>query len=493
VDLHEEEKREGVLLKLSFLIPYQSNGDKDRRRAFEFVKARIAHLWPDAEICIGKDDSGVSGYSKPRMINNAARKATGDILVIIDADVICPREAIDQAVRLIESGEANWVIPFGSVKRLSGKSTNKLLAGNPDTDVYPDEAVGGSQGPGAINVLPRAAWKAVGGYDEGFKDWGVEDAAFVFALDKIYGVHTRLDEHEAYHLWHNRLTGMRRKENSLRFKRYKQFASEPDKLLDLMHKQQYLGEPVDFLTFLKDRRQYIDHMLPVWNALPREIRGNWIVGRKMAAYAISKGIEGIVVAEHPGGTINALKRSSGLVVVAGHTDPKVCECAERPNVVMYHGTGFNFDGRRSLQSYPGTKQFRKLTRLMLVPSERVAEIERQGNPSIPVEIVGVPKLDQWQVRPKKSMGDNPVVALAWHWRCKVAPCTGTAFDHYEPVLGELAKHYKVIGHGHPHILDELTPKYKAMGIEVVRNLTKNPHKPRPLGLGISFLKSACII
>jgi CDP-glycerol glycerophosphotransferase (TagB/SpsB family) len=63
-----------------------------------------------------------------------------------------------------------------------------------------------------------------------------------------------------------------------------------------------------------------------------------------------------------------------------------------------------------------------------------------------------------------------VIAFAFHWGCKTSPETGSAWTHYAVVLPETAIRYKVLGHGHPHIIDSLTPQYKRMGIEVVRDL-----------------------
>jgi hypothetical protein len=137
-----------------------------------------------------------------------------------------------------------------------------------------------------------------------------------------------------------------------------------------------------------------------------------------------------------------------------------------------HGVGFNFDANKSLPNYPGTTKNRKHVVLMLSTNESIAEVERTANPHIPVVVVGCPKLDKWHNQPKKKLkkGEDPVIALTWHWRCQVAPEAGTAFDYYKNVISKVASRFKVIGHGHPNIIDEIAPIYEKLGIEVVRDL-----------------------
>lgn len=220
----------------------------------------------------------------------------------------------------------------------------------------------------------------------------------------------------------------------------------------------------------RTRRHYIDHMAPVWFALPVEIRGEFAVcNHDMAAHADKLGIEPTEFRSGPA-MQKHLKAEKRLTLVAGHSDTRWLDLTGRPNVILMHGVGFNFDQRKTLAGYPGTKQNRRNTRLMLSTNERIAQIEREPNPHIRAEVVGCPKLDRWHRLPRKPRSNPPVVVFAFHWECKICPESMNAWAHYKDILPRIAGEYKVLGHGHPHIIDKLAPQYEAMGIEVVRDL-----------------------
>lgn len=460
---------------VSVIIPYRSDNGGRRDKILDYVVARWEALFPAYEIIVSDDDSGCLAYNKARAINNAVARAKGSILVIADADVIFDQSTIEQAVGLVKSGKAKWMIPFTICERLDEKSTVCILKGNPD-DPLPveyDVCSGPSHGPGAINILPRAAWDMIGGYDENFIGWGFEDNAFELILNELWGKAQRLPD-TIHHLSHPRAVSAARNSpfriaNERRFKVYQQLAKlyNPDRLLAFKNKKPK-GEPVDCLI-LKGRH-YIDHVAPIWNALPVEKRGRFIVTQPLVEHAAKYGIKAEAITKPH--ITETLRQSNGLVLLAGHADSEWTDKVGRKSVIIMHGVGFNFDVDKSLPNYPGTTKNRQHVVLMLSTNEQIAEIERAGNPQIPVVVIGCPKLDTWHNRPKKRLkkGEEPVIALAWHWRCKIAPEAGTAFDYYKHELSKLAAKYKVIGHGHPNIIDEIAPIYEKLGIEVVRDL-----------------------
>jgi hypothetical protein len=166
----------------------------------------------------------------------------------------------------------------------------------------------------------------------------------------------------------------------------------------------------------------------------------------------------------------ALSKEKRLTVLAGHADPVWLDATGRPNVIVPHGVGFNFDNGATLSSYPGTTANRENTRMILCPSEWMAKLDAQANPHIRTIVVGCPKLDKWHRKPPKPRSVPPTIAFAFHWACEVAPEAGNAWPWYSGCLPQLAQRFKVIGHGHPHILEWLAPQYEEMGVEVVWNL-----------------------
>lgn len=220
----------------------------------------------------------------------------------------------------------------------------------------------------------------------------------------------------------------------------------------------------------KQRTHYIDHAAPVYLALPEETRGEFMVIEALAGHARRRGVYPMVY-QNPYRMEARLHQEKRPVLVVGHADPRFTMRSGRPNAILMHGVGFTFDAKRTHPSYPGTTKYREFTRLMLATNETIAGIERAANPGITVEVVGCPKLDRWHTDPRPyTPKAEPVVAAAWHWDCRVSNETRTAFYEYRAALRELAREYRIIGHGHPHIIDDLEPLYQEDGIEVVRDL-----------------------
>ncbi len=62
-----------------------------------------------------------------------------------------------------------------------------------------------------------------------------------------------------------------------------------------------------------------------------------------------------------------------------------------------------------------------------------------------------------------------MVAISFHWHSRVVPETMGAFRYFRPGLRALARRFKLLGHGHPRIIDRLAAEYRRLGIEVVRD------------------------
>jgi predicted glycosyltransferase involved in capsule biosynthesis len=186
--------------KLSALIPYKP--DKGRRDyLWSFVRQRYEQLLPQVELCIGYDDSEL--FCRAKAINEAAKKATGDIFMLTDIDLVFDPGLIDQILQTIQLYP--WIIPFSNVSRLTKEVTDRFMAEGLQLneirlrkeDVEFSKIVTGAY----INVMPRSGFEAVGGLDERFKGYGFEDVALAFSLETICGKHCRL-EGTIYHLWH---------------------------------------------------------------------------------------------------------------------------------------------------------------------------------------------------------------------------------------------------------------------------------------------------
>jgi hypothetical protein len=196
------------------LIPF---GGKDNHR-IEVLKWLIRywkHELPDAEIIIGR--SFEKPFHKTAAFNNAARRARGKVLVLLDADAYIPGKYIERAAdKILENIEERlWFVPYRKLYRLTRECTTELLCSNPENPMplpnpLPPECIDGD--PAHSNygrrygamclVIPRQAYEVLGCFDEKFnKGWGSEDFSILRALDTLWGKHKSLNT-AIYHLWH---------------------------------------------------------------------------------------------------------------------------------------------------------------------------------------------------------------------------------------------------------------------------------------------------
>lgn len=209
-------------------------------------------------------------------------------------------------------------------------------------------------------------------------------------------------------------------------------------------------------------RHYFDTMMSTWCALPPDVRGTFYAINEGAKQARARGVE--VVTQRP--------RGQAPLLVASHRDSNPYH--RRPRIYMEHGCGQpGYPGCPDLAhsgSYSGGEDHHG-TILFLCPSERVAGRWRGQYPTVPAAVVGTPRMDAWHTRPAHTKTDQvPVIAVSHHWDCDLCPEAGWAFPEFRDELIELslARHWKVIGHGHPRVFDILLPFYEAYGIEPVR-------------------------
>lgn len=188
---------------------------------------------------------------------------------------------------------------------------------------------------------------------------------------------------------------------------------------------------------------FIDHIAPVWNALPS--RGRFTVRTpQLARHAESRGIEASV--GQPG--------DGHPLLVAGAGD---FLRRRNPIALIEHGAGQTWPGRHP--SYPGGKR-RDTIGLFICPSERVAAANRKWYPGAEYAVVGCPKMDRFVGR-EYPRHDPPVVAISFHWR-------QSAFMRYASLLKSFrTQHlpFRIVGHSHPRVAPRLRRVYERLGIE----------------------------
>lgn len=182
---------------VTVLVPYRPDGT-DRAQAWEYVQAWWRQQHPGWQLVAGTCPDG--WWCKATAVADALDRADGDLLVVADADVVCPE--VDTAVRQVATGRAPWAIPHGMVFRLTEAASRVVYAGALPASQRSHVARAaylGTEG-GGITVLPRATYEQVP-LDPRFRAWGQEDEAWALALNTLAGRRWRGDA-PLWHLWH---------------------------------------------------------------------------------------------------------------------------------------------------------------------------------------------------------------------------------------------------------------------------------------------------
>lgn len=203
---------------ISLLVPFRDCGDGHRTATLAWLKAYYRHALPSAQFIVAPDD-GHNPFCKMMAFNNAARRARGDVFVLLDADcLIDTKVVLHCASRLREArrrGRHLWFVPFRRFYRLSEAYTHRILESNPRHPLFPplfpdssmlDEGCDtkfnyGHHYGALIQIMPREAWELLGGFDERFRSWGSDDVCIMQALDTLWGRH-RTTPNPVFHLFH---------------------------------------------------------------------------------------------------------------------------------------------------------------------------------------------------------------------------------------------------------------------------------------------------
>jgi hypothetical protein len=216
------------------------------------------------------------------------------------------------------------------------------------------------------------------------------------------------------------------------------------------------------LDVLASEPHFIDHLAPIYLAIPPEVRGDFVIihsrwrsaaAEQMVERALSRGV--VATTE-----LSAEDRPS---LVASYGDLKQARGLGRTRfAAIEHGIGQSFvDSNHG--SYAGGIG-RGDVSLFLTPNDHSADRWRKAYPGARVAVVGCPKLDSL---PDRVPGPGPVVAISFHWGGGYPPETRSAFDNYRSHLEPLVSRYSVIGHGHPRHLANLERYYQRLKIPVV--------------------------
>lgn len=180
------------------VIPWRDSGDAMRLMHFEFLSQHYTKH--GFSIIIG-DNEGPFNRSAAR--NAGVEKATGDVVIVMDADNYIPLSQLDLAVELAIAND-RLVKPFYKFGYLTAEATEALYLSYPAVPQWSMTAFIDTPKMhfnGGAYVMKRELWWKVGGFDPDFTGWGCEDDAFTLECERVLGTTNYVGGY-AYHLDH---------------------------------------------------------------------------------------------------------------------------------------------------------------------------------------------------------------------------------------------------------------------------------------------------
>lgn len=196
-------------MSVSVLVPYRP--DPTREANWQFLKQLWRSYYPDWQVVEG--DAPGEEWCKAEAVEECLKTATGDVIVMADADVWC--WGVGAAVKQVASPATpdKWAVPHLAVHRLTQAATEFVrMRGElfPD-DQFEEHPYKGVVG-GGMFVMERGAYIEAP-LDHRFKGWGQEDESAGMAWTTLYGLPWRgIDP--LWHMWHEPMTRMNRSTGS---------------------------------------------------------------------------------------------------------------------------------------------------------------------------------------------------------------------------------------------------------------------------------------
>lgn len=147
-------------------------------------------------------------FNRAAAINRAAHVAgppdsDWDVLVVADADILVPDMSQVDAATLIAWRTGGIVLPYDHRRMVTPEATRQIVQGvtvDLKACSRPDRNTGHCS---SVQVVPRALFDGVDGFDERFVGYGGEDEAFVAAC-ATFGPPVDRTDGPVYHLHHPR-------------------------------------------------------------------------------------------------------------------------------------------------------------------------------------------------------------------------------------------------------------------------------------------------
>lgn len=142
-------------------------------------------------------------YCRSKTFNDGVKLARGEVIIAHDNDMLVPSRYAAEILARAREGNA-FIDPKRFVFYLDESDTKRIFAGAPLTTHVETKIVQNLKG-GSIAATVDA-YRAIGGFDEGFVGWGGEDLEF-WERARAYGRVYEFGYLPLVHLWHSAQPG----------------------------------------------------------------------------------------------------------------------------------------------------------------------------------------------------------------------------------------------------------------------------------------------
>lgn len=189
------------MIAVSVIIPFRDRGtDPLRLKNLD----RVLDHWRDAgidPIVTSDGGTGRDQFNRSRAYNIGIDLTAADVLVLAESDILVPHDQVRQAVDAALT-TPGLVVPFSEYRAMTPDGSEAVRAHTLDPQDAPVDMVIADCGSfGALNVISRTTYDAVGCYDEAFNGSWYDDNAMKHAFEVCAGP-TRYVEGAAHHLYH---------------------------------------------------------------------------------------------------------------------------------------------------------------------------------------------------------------------------------------------------------------------------------------------------
>ncbi|MGF1531047.1 MAG: glycosyltransferase family 2 protein [Puniceicoccaceae bacterium] len=132
-------------------------------------------------------------WNRARALNTGARVASGKYLATTDIDLIFPEDFVERLSEKVEVGQVLHIFP--ELLPRGFKNWDKPFEVGPLPSM-------GERALGAFHLIERQVYEGIGGFDETFEFWGLEDDD-LHRRERLIGLkHRTIEDLRLLHQWH---------------------------------------------------------------------------------------------------------------------------------------------------------------------------------------------------------------------------------------------------------------------------------------------------